>query len=362
MVKVADLELETFQDEGNISELPPTDIIAYNELRSCADLYRMYSSGVLEIQPGYQREIVWKDNDQTRFIDSLIKKLPIPSMVFSYDYKNEKYQVVDGLQRLWSIILFLNKKDWTLATLNDIDPLISGQPVEKFFHKPSDLYKFGERVENYSLPVTILRCDYSKKSHQQYIFMIFHRLNRLGSKLNNQEIRNCIYGGSFNNLLKELNSDKRWLEINKMKAPTGYRFVKEEIILRFFTFHDTYMKYDGHLADYLNNYMSDHMNAPPDFLAAKRKLFNDTIEIISEKIFEGKKLPKLSISILESLLVGISLNIDYLKKQTPTQTKAMYDKLLQKKQFSPKNLREGIAGKEKVIGRLKTAQTVFSGH
>lgn len=55
MVKVADLELETFQDEGNISELPPTDIIAYNELRSCADLYRMYSSGVLEIQPGYQK-------------------------------------------------------------------------------------------------------------------------------------------------------------------------------------------------------------------------------------------------------------------------------------------------------------------
>lgn len=40
--KIEELELDTFQDEGDISELPPPDIIAYNELRSCADLYRMY--------------------------------------------------------------------------------------------------------------------------------------------------------------------------------------------------------------------------------------------------------------------------------------------------------------------------------
>ena len=83
------LEVQTFQEDDSF-ELPPPDIIAYNELRSCADLFRMYKEGILEIQPEYQREIVWTDADQTRFIDSLVKQLPIPSMCFSLDYKSQK--------------------------------------------------------------------------------------------------------------------------------------------------------------------------------------------------------------------------------------------------------------------------------
>ena len=66
-------------------ESPPTAIIAYNELRSCADLYRMYVDGVLYINPYFQRDEVWPDAHKTRFVDSLIKKLPIPSMCFSLD-------------------------------------------------------------------------------------------------------------------------------------------------------------------------------------------------------------------------------------------------------------------------------------
>ena len=48
-----------------------------------------------------------------------------------------------------------------------------------------------EIVENVTLPITVLRCDYSKESHNNYLFTIFHRLNSGGKKLTNQEIRNC---------------------------------------------------------------------------------------------------------------------------------------------------------------------------
>ena len=61
-------------------------------------------------------------------------------------------------------------------------------------------------MENLSLPITVLRCDYQKKNHAEYMFTIFHRLNTGGTKLNNQEIRNCIYSGSFNDFLKEMAS------------------------------------------------------------------------------------------------------------------------------------------------------------
>ncbi len=79
---IQEIEEQAFYESDYITE-PPDDIVAYNELRSCADLYRMYQKGILEIQPDFQRNIVWNGAAQTRFIDSLIKQLPIPSMCFS---------------------------------------------------------------------------------------------------------------------------------------------------------------------------------------------------------------------------------------------------------------------------------------
>ena len=65
-------------EEDDSPDIPPPDIVAYNESRSCADLYRMYTQGLLEIQPEFQREIVWKGPAQTRFVDSLIKQFRLP--------------------------------------------------------------------------------------------------------------------------------------------------------------------------------------------------------------------------------------------------------------------------------------------
>lgn len=359
-IKIEELEKEAFY-EREIPELPPPDIIAYNELRSCADLFRMYTQGILEIQPEFQREIVWKDAAQTRFIDSLIKQLPIPSMCFSLDYKTEKWQVVDGLQRMHTIIRFLSGEDWELSKLDDIDPRISGQSILNFIDKNSSLHKYFSRIENLTLPITILRCDYSKKSHTNYLFSIFHRLNSGGARLNNQEIRNCIYGGAFNNFLKELNGNPKWMMINKMKRTGGFRFMKEEIILRFFTFHDIYEGYDGHLANFLNNYMNKYKNPSQSFVANKKSLFENTIDIVYESIFEGKVPRKLSISVLEAMLVGVSFNLAFLHKQPKSRIRAMYQHLLTQDEFSDKQLREGLSGKERVKGRIATAKRVFSG-
>ncbi len=71
---------------GDSIEVPPADIIACNELRSCADLYRMYRENILAIRPHFQCEVVWRNPAQTRFIDSRVKQLPIPRMCFALDY------------------------------------------------------------------------------------------------------------------------------------------------------------------------------------------------------------------------------------------------------------------------------------
>lgn len=99
-----DYSLEQLEEESlyadDYQEVPPPEIVAYNELRSCADLFRMHVQGILEIQPDFQRDIVWRSPDQTRFVDSLIKQLPIPSMCFALDHHAQKWIVIDGLQRM----------------------------------------------------------------------------------------------------------------------------------------------------------------------------------------------------------------------------------------------------------------------
>ena len=353
-------EEQTFL-EDNTLELPPSDIVAYNELRSCADLFRMYTSGILEIKPEFQREVVWPGTAQTRFIDSLVKGLPIPSMCFSLDYNTRRYQVIDGLQRMWSITQFLSGGDWVLANLDDIDPHLSGKAASKFVDKNSELHKYYEIIENLSLPVTILRCDYSKKSHKNYLFTIFHRLNTGGMKLNNQEIRNCIYGGPFNELLKELDANKSWMRVNRMKRPGEFRYTKQELILRCLAFHDGYEEYTGKLAKFLNDYMDDHRDAPEEFLDNKRELFRRTIDLVYTYVLGGKVPRKLSVSVFEGILVGVARNVAYLESQPKDHVQKMYQNMLALNEFTPESLSEGLARRDKVIERLSAAEKVFAG-
>jgi len=191
--------------------------------------------------------------------------------------------------------------------------------------------------------------------------MIFHRLNSGGAKLTNQEIRNCIYGGLFNNFLKDLNKNPNWMRINKIKQTSGHRFTQEEIILRFFAFHDGYKNYTGRLAKFLNKYMSEQRNPGDSFLTGKKNLFNRTIDVVYKSIFEGKPPRKLSTSVLEAMLVGVSFNLEFVESQPTSRIKAMYEKLLSQEEFSEKKLREGLSGKERVIGRMSTAKRIFSG-
>jgi len=354
------LEEITFHEDDN-SELPPSDIVAYNELRSCADLFRMYNQGILIIQPEFQREIVWKAPAQTRFIDSLIKQLPIPSMCFSLDYKTQRWQVIDGLQRMASIVRFLSGESWTLSKLEDIDPRISGQPTSKFVDWNSELHQFYTRVENLTLPITVLRCDYSKKSHTNYLFTIFHRLNAGGMRLNNQEIRNCIYSGPFNDLLNNLNENSTWMRLNRMTKTMGYRFTKQELILRFFAFHDRYQKYNGRLAKFLNEYMAENMYPDDEFIDEKRALFERTIDIVFLKIFGGRTPPKISTTVFEAVLVGVSFNLAYLEAQPDARVRTFFERLLEQEEFSEQRLSEGLAGKPRVIERMSIAKTIFSG-
>lgn len=346
--------LET-QDDN--SETPPSDIVAFNELRSCADLTRMHKSEQLVIKPEFQRDIVWLNPAQTRFIDSLVKQLPIPSMCISLDYKTESRLVIDGLQRISTVIKFLTDPKWRLSELDDIDPRISGKTVGFIKEKYPDIYG---RIENLTIPVTVLRCDYSKKNHLNYLFTIFHRLNTGGNKLSNQEIRNCIYNGSFNYMLKRIVEDELAINVFGIDSTKKYRYAYEELILRVFCFAETHQNYTGKLAKYLNEYMQKNVDISFEEVDVKEQKMVSTLDLLYQKILEGRALPKLSKATTEALLVGIYNNLERLSGLSRRELKAKYETLRVDPLFSVENLKEGLAEKEKVQNRIQKSIQIFA--
>ena len=360
---IAEIE-EKLQFEDDSNEVPPKEVFTFNELRSCADLFRMYQKKLLEIQPIYQRDIVWGNSDRTRFIDSLLKRLPIPSLCFSQDSNTNKMQVIDGLQRIDTIRQLFEDDNWQFSSLEDIDKRISGKTVQEI--KESNPEVFSD-IENFALPVTLLRCDYSKTNHVEYIFTIFRRLNTGGLKLTNQEIRNAIFSGPFNDFLKECNNTKHWE--NLLKKTTGQRnkddrFRSIETILKFFAFYDRLSKYKPGLSNYLNEYMKDSRFPQKDVLPKKKELFDRTINFALTYLYARKPATKLNGATFEAILHGIAKNIDTLEKLVTKSRQATvtrkYKELLKKDAFSTETLSEGLYQRQKVVERLSLAESAFS--
>jgi len=344
------------QDDND--ETPPSDIVAFNELRSCADLLRMYKAEQLEIKPEFQRDVVWSKTAQTRFIDSLVKQLPIPSMCISLDYNTGNRLMIDGLQRIWSVICFLSDNEFMLSRLDDIDQRISGRTVKLIKDKHRDIYS---RVENLTIPITILRCDYSKKSHMEYLFTIFHRLNTGGNKLSNQEIRNCIYQGRFNDRLKSLTQNEKFRSIFNLEKDKTYRFQYEEFILRVFAMESTYEKYNGKLSKFLNDYMDKQKNLEPEELDAMVLRFERTVDIIFNKMLDRGPFPKISKTTIEAIFVAVMRNINTLESKTKSEIKSVFKEIREAPEFSLESLKEGLSHTNKVKDRLNVAIGIAAG-
>ena len=67
MSTLTDVKLREVEEAKEPLEeaIPPSDIVAFNESRSCADLFRLYVKKQLDITPDFQRTIVWNNNDSS---------------------------------------------------------------------------------------------------------------------------------------------------------------------------------------------------------------------------------------------------------------------------------------------------------
>jgi hypothetical protein len=323
----------------------------------------MHASGKLEIQPDFQREVVWKPDEQARFIDSLVKQLPIPSMCFSLDYQTQKWKVIDGLQRMHTITSFLGTPEWTVVSVSDIHPLLKGKRNSQLRLGSEDEKRLFASVEDITVPITVIRCSYQNNSHMRYLFTIFNRLNSGGVRLNNQEIRNCIYSGPFNDLLKRIDrEDSRWHSVTRRIWGKMDRFRSVEILLRILAFSHNLSRYDGNLAGFLNDEMLSASKLPEaDLAGIEQKLTKMAAlaDLVLGSLTHGKK----SLTFVEGILVGIFANVN--TAPDPREPVALEWARGRAEAFSVLPLygegaRYALASAQTVKGRLAEAVGAFS--
>lgn len=351
-------DFESSDDEDVKAVMPPSDVVSFNEMRSCADLFRMYKKGILDIRPDFQRGIVWKTKEMSLFVDSLIKQLPIPSLCVSLDSSTGKRMVIDGLQRIWTIIRFLDSEngDWKISNTEGVDSRIAGKSVSTIKKEQTRLCQI---LEDVTLPINTIRCDYNDNTHMEYLFQIFSRLNSGGRRLLGQEIRNCVFQGSLNTFLKSYVHTDKWLSFvdHKSEEIDKYRFGNEERVLRFMAFYDRWQSYSSSLVRFLNSYMSENREMSIEDVIKWQSLLNDSLDVVSR--IQAKKETRKNWNVMECALVGIAKNIDTMRNEVAERVTERFNALIGTTEYTER-MKEGVLHGTKVRDRIEMAIRYFA--
>ena len=272
----------------------------------------------IKINPEYQRRHRWSPEISSRLIESLILNIPIPLIYLSQDIDideetNEgiaRYSIIDGQQRVTAIVDFFNNK-YGLTGLGTLKEL------EGSYFK--DLPPFLIRRLN-DRNIKFLRIDSTVDSQVKYD--IFERLNSGSVHLEPQELRNSVYRGSFNNLIKELAKDKNFRKLVQIDSDENKKVKKMEdveLVLRFFALSrdDSYKNVKEGIIKFLSDAMKYFNKVSEKELEELKYKFKKVMEIIF-KFFDDKAFAKYNLSritpfntsVYDSLSVAVAKEVN----------------------------------------------------
>ena len=260
----------------------------------------MFDDGDIIPQPDYQRDYVMDVKLASRLIESVLLNIPIPT-VYLCEELDGRFSIIDGQQRMTSFVKYL-KNEFTLKGLEELSELNG----KKF----SELEKTLQRT----LKSCTLNSIILTKESQELKYEIFARLNQGSIRLKPQELRNCIYRGTLNNMIEEIAKNNRYL--NDLFLENNKRKNYQEYILRFFALRN-FNDYSSSMTKTMNNFMIKHQNADEQEIKEFKELYNRTIDIIKQVFgstafcaYDRQKnqfMNKFSGSIYDSITIACSM-------------------------------------------------------
>ena len=230
--------------EASWGDYPIDSVLIRRDHRTVHEVLRRIEKGSFVMDPEFQREFIWPEDKQSKLIESVVMRIPLPSLYLAEDDEG-RMVVVDGLQRLSTLSRFIS--GGLRLKLRD-RPELDGK-------KFSDLSpKYQNRIDDCSLILYIM--DWSLPDRAR--LDIFDRVNS-GAPLSRQQMRNALFTGPATKFLKAESRTEVFLEATGGSLETG-NMRDREFVNRFCAFRllgaEQYREMD-------------------DFLAASLKKMND---------------------------------------------------------------------------------------
>jgi hypothetical protein len=339
------------------------------------ELIGQYRDGDLKIDPEYQRLFRWDLDQQTQYIESILLSIPSPPLFFA---KNEdgRSEVIDGLQRISTVLKFFASDDpANVATSNEDEEI--EEIKQNDISRPTRLaegriVKSLEGFTAVSLPETLVRTIryaritiflLEKESTKKARYEVFRRLNKFGSPLSDQEIRNCtarLLGKEFPDQLRVLGEKQVIREVLALSDEALRRMGAEEALLRLLALCFSEQKLKHQVREYLDDFM--------EFAAeGKFKLTKDieeriakTFIMLHEAIPEGPAFrlrnQGFSTNLFDIVATGVFHNLDKLTPEIVRQKLLELHESPELKAF----IGAGSNTRKKMQGRIDLGRRWFS--
>ena len=240
-------------------------------------LSTMIDSGDIDMNPDFQRNLVWSNFQKSRLIESILLRIPLPMFYFAEDFEG-KLSVVDGLQRISTIKEFMDNK-FPLKDLQYLNESCNG----RYFKDEGKKKGLDTKYSRWFNLTTISANIIDPTSPYKVKYDIFRRINTGGRPLNNQEIRNCLTGQGLRDTLKEM------VGLPEFKSATdnsikSTRMDDQELALRFLVFYKMYESsdnidsYNGYMDAILDEFTENNIKTPKLELDKYVKYFSNAMQ------------------------------------------------------------------------------------
>lgn len=344
-------------DGGSLYPYDPTkaDVDIREDHQTVFELVRKYNRGKLVLNPDFQRHLVWKPVQKSRFIESILLNFPLPPFYLNKTVEG-KFIVVDGLQRTTTLYSFLEDQ-FKLTGLQAL-PKYNGL---KFSELPE---KYQTKIEDKKLFIYIIMPSVPL----QVVYDIFNRINTGGTQLQRQEIRNCIYIGASTRLLKKL-SEKDYFRKAIDNGISPKRMKDREAILRYLAFQiqDYQSLYKGDMSEFLEQAMVKINLMSEEELLKLEELFERVMRCTYD--FFGNKnfrLPdpggrgRVNIALLESVAYFFAHQTDTFLHENKAQIVNNFSKLIEDQEYIDA-IRFATGNTKKVVKRMEKVAEILGG-
>ena len=336
---------------------PLDDLWIRQENRTVLEVIRRIERGSYVMNPDFQRDFIWPEDKQSKLIESVVMRIPLPVFYLAEDEEGRMI-VVDGLQRLSTLHRFMHGElRLRLPDRRELDRL-------RFSDLPP---RFMNRIEDCNLILYVIEC----KTKEQVRLEIFERVNS-GAPLSRQQMRNALFPGPATRLLKEASRTASFLAATGSSLDT--RSMRDrEFVNRFCAFRLLGLDdYHGDMDDFLARSLRRMNDMAQDDLTRLADEFLRSMEhnhlLFGRHAFSRSFLPAykkagsarlvLNASIWDVMSTGLAAYDRDLVKRSAADLRASFSRLLQDEEFVTA-ITYGTNDAERVRKRFHLAGRMF---